>query len=136
MGTLLFFPAKNRSVPIFPSTREGGIRRDQAGNVLTCRPLQGINWWKIASRRRSEGWRREFTGGPMKKLIIYSLAIILVFSFAVSCKKKPKEVPPAPPQTQEQPPVERVEQPKIQELSLIHISEPTRRTPISYAVFC
>ena len=24
----------------------------------------------------------------------------------------------------------------IQELSLIHISEPTRRTPISYAVFC
>jgi peptidoglycan-associated lipoprotein len=54
----------------------------------------------------------------MKKLIIYSLAIILVFSFAVSCKKKPKEVPPAPPQTQEQPPVERVEQPKIQEPQL------------------
>src|SRR5664279_3366266 len=25
---------------------------------------------------------------------------------------------------------------KIQSLSLIHISEPTRRTPISYAVFC
>ena len=24
----------------------------------------------------------------------------------------------------------------IQSLSLIHISEPTRRTPISYAVFC
>ena len=24
----------------------------------------------------------------------------------------------------------------IMELSLIHISEPTRRTPISYAVFC
>ena len=24
----------------------------------------------------------------------------------------------------------------IQDLSLIHISEPTRRTPISYAVFC
>src|SRR5664279_1000320 len=24
----------------------------------------------------------------------------------------------------------------VQELSLIHISEPTRRTPISYAVFC
>jgi peptidoglycan-associated lipoprotein len=54
----------------------------------------------------------------MKKLIIYSLAIILVFSFAVSCKKKPKEVPPAPPQTQEQPPVERVEQPKVQEPQL------------------
>src|SRR5664279_3648856 len=26
--------------------------------------------------------------------------------------------------------------PRAQELSLIHISEPTRRTPISYAVFC
>src|SRR5665647_3927991 len=26
--------------------------------------------------------------------------------------------------------------PTIQQLSLIHISEPTRRTPISYAVFC
>src|SRR5664279_5423177 len=25
---------------------------------------------------------------------------------------------------------------KVEELSLIHISEPTRRTPISYAVFC
>lgn len=54
----------------------------------------------------------------MKKLIIYSLAIILVFSFAVACKKKPKEVPPAPPQVQEQPPVEKVEQPKVQEPQL------------------
>jgi peptidoglycan-associated lipoprotein len=54
----------------------------------------------------------------MKKLIIYSLAIILVFSFAVACKKKPKEVPPAPPQTVEQPPVEKVEQPKVQEPQL------------------
>src|SRR5664279_6282340 len=26
--------------------------------------------------------------------------------------------------------------PQIRDLSLIHISEPTRRTPISYAVFC
>src|SRR5664279_6545901 len=26
--------------------------------------------------------------------------------------------------------------PVVDELSLIHISEPTRRTPISYAVFC
>src|SRR5680860_1314508 len=25
---------------------------------------------------------------------------------------------------------------ELEELSLIHISEPTRRTPISYAVFC
>src|SRR5665647_3845656 len=28
------------------------------------------------------------------------------------------------------------EQPNPWDLSLIHISEPTRRTPISYAVFC
>ena len=27
-------------------------------------------------------------------------------------------------------------QQKLEQLSLIHISEPTRRTPISYAVFC
>src|SRR5665647_3798604 len=26
--------------------------------------------------------------------------------------------------------------PQVEHLSLIHISEPTRRTPISYAVFC
>jgi peptidoglycan-associated lipoprotein len=54
----------------------------------------------------------------MKKLLIYSLAIVLVFSFAVACKKKPKEVPPPPPQTQEQPPVERVEAPVVQEPQL------------------
>ena len=54
----------------------------------------------------------------MKRLIIYGLAIVLVFSFAASCKKKPKEVPPAPPQTIEQPPVEKVEPPKVQEPQL------------------
>jgi len=54
----------------------------------------------------------------MKKLIVYALAIILVFSFAVACKKKPKEVPPPPPQTQEQPRVEKVEAPVVQEPQL------------------
>jgi len=54
----------------------------------------------------------------MKKLIIYALAVMLVLSFAAACKKKPKEVPPAPPQTQEQPPVEKVDQPKVQEPQL------------------
>jgi peptidoglycan-associated lipoprotein len=54
----------------------------------------------------------------MKKLIIYALAIVLVFSLAVSCKKKPKEVPPPPPQTQEQPKVEKVEAPVVQEPQL------------------
>lgn len=54
----------------------------------------------------------------MKKLIIYALAVILVFSFAVACKKKPKEVPPPPPQTQEQPRVEKVEAPVVQEPQL------------------
>src|SRR5665647_171735 len=33
-------------------------------------------------------------------------------------------------------PVHRVKHSNIRDLSLIHISEPTRRTPISYAVFC
>ena len=54
----------------------------------------------------------------MKKLIIYSLAIVLVFSLAVACKKKPKEVPPPPPQVQEQPKVEKVEPPVVQEPQL------------------
>jgi peptidoglycan-associated lipoprotein len=54
----------------------------------------------------------------MKKFLIYTLAIVLVFSFAVSCKKKPKEVPPPPPQAQEQPKVEKVEAPVVQEPKL------------------
>jgi len=51
----------------------------------------------------------------MKRFLIYALAIVLVFSVAVSCKKKPKEVPPPPPQAQEQPKVEKVEQPAVKE---------------------
>jgi peptidoglycan-associated lipoprotein len=51
----------------------------------------------------------------MKRFLIYALAVVLVFSFAVSCKKKPKEVPPPPPQAQEQPKVEKVEQPAVKE---------------------
>jgi peptidoglycan-associated lipoprotein len=54
-------------------------------------------------------------GGFMKKLLILSLAIFLVFSFTVSCKKKPKEVPPPPPQEKEQPKVEKVEEPVVKE---------------------
>jgi peptidoglycan-associated lipoprotein len=46
----------------------------------------------------------------VKKVVILSLAIILVMSFAVSCKKKPQQVPP-PPQAVEQPKVEKVEPP-------------------------
>ncbi len=51
----------------------------------------------------------------MKKYLIIALAVILVFSFAVSCKKKPKEVPPPPPQVKEQPKIEKVEQPVVKE---------------------
>jgi peptidoglycan-associated lipoprotein len=54
----------------------------------------------------------------MKKFVIYTFAIMLVFSLAVSCKKKPKEVPPPPPQTQEQPKVEKVEPPVVAEPKL------------------
>lgn len=53
----------------------------------------------------------------MKKLLIFSLAILLVLSFSASCKKKVKEVPPPPPapQAQEQPKVEKVEEPVVKE---------------------
>jgi len=54
----------------------------------------------------------------MKKLIICLLAVMLVLSFSVACKKKPKEVPPPPPQAQEQPKVEKVEAPVVQEPQL------------------
>jgi peptidoglycan-associated lipoprotein len=57
----------------------------------------------------------------MKKLIVYSLAIVLIFSLAVACKKKPKEVPPPPPQVQEQPKVEKVEPPVVQEPQLTEV---------------
>ncbi len=51
----------------------------------------------------------------MKKLLILSLACLLVFGFVSSCKKKVEQAPPPPPQVQEQPPVEKVEQPPAQE---------------------
>lgn len=52
----------------------------------------------------------------MKKLIVISLAMILVFAFAVSCKKKVEEVPPPPPpQVKEQPKVEKVVEPVVKE---------------------
>ncbi len=52
----------------------------------------------------------------MKKLIVISLAMILVFAFTVSCKKKVEEVPPPPPpQVKEQPKVEKVVEPVVKE---------------------
>lgn len=52
----------------------------------------------------------------MKKFAVLFLTVILVVSFASSCKKKVKEVPqPPPPQAQEQPRVEKVEEPAIKE---------------------
>jgi len=50
----------------------------------------------------------------MKKLIVFSLAFILVFTFFTGCKKKVKKVPP-PPQVKEQPKVEKVEEPVVME---------------------
>jgi peptidoglycan-associated lipoprotein len=47
----------------------------------------------------------------MKKLLILSLSCLLVFAFAVSCKKKVEQTPPPPPQAKEQPKVEKVEEP-------------------------
>ena len=52
----------------------------------------------------------------MKKFLVLFLTVILVLSFAASCKKKAKEVPPPPPpQAQEQPKVEKVEEPVLKE---------------------
>ncbi len=50
----------------------------------------------------------------MKKLLVYALAFMLVVTFFTGCKKKVKEVPP-PPQVKEQPRVEKVEEPVVQE---------------------
>jgi peptidoglycan-associated lipoprotein len=53
-----------------------------------------------------------FKGGHMKKILILSLACILVFGFMLSCAKKVEEAPPPPPpQVKEQPQVEKVEEP-------------------------
>jgi len=49
----------------------------------------------------------------MKKMVVYSLAFLLVFSFFAGCKKAVKEVPPPPPQVKEQPVVEKVEEPVV-----------------------
>jgi len=55
----------------------------------------------------------------MKKFLVMFLTVVLVISFAASCKKKAQEVPPPPPpQVQEQPPVEKVEEPVIKEPEL------------------
>ena len=53
----------------------------------------------------------------MKKLLIISLSVILILSVSTSCKKKVEEVPPPPPapQAQEQPKVEKVEEPALKE---------------------
>ncbi len=51
----------------------------------------------------------------MKKIVVFSLALFLVLSFAVSCKKKVEVVPPPPPQVKEQPKVEKVEPPVVKE---------------------
>ena len=50
----------------------------------------------------------------MKRMIVYALAVALVVTFFAGCKKKVKEVPP-PPQVKEQPRVEKVEEPVVQE---------------------
>jgi peptidoglycan-associated lipoprotein len=51
----------------------------------------------------------------MKKLLVFTLAVMLIFSLSIACKKKPKEVPPPPPPVKEQPKVEKVEQPPVKE---------------------
>ena len=54
----------------------------------------------------------------MKRVIILSFACFLIFAFLVSCRAKPKEVPPPPPQVKEQPKVEKVEEPVVKQPQL------------------
>ena len=51
----------------------------------------------------------------MKKNLIICLALMLVFGFFISCRKKVEEAPPPPPppQVKEQPKVEKVEKPAV-----------------------
>ena len=49
----------------------------------------------------------------MKKTVIFTLVLFLVFAFFLSCRKKVEEVPPPPPQVKEQPKVEKVEKPPV-----------------------
>src|SRR5664279_2027379 len=57
-----------------------------------------------------------------------------------ACRLLPSQYPAAPYSPHKRdgtpPRPKAVETLHVQHLSLIHISEPTRRTPISYAVFC
>jgi len=53
----------------------------------------------------------------MKKLIVFALSFILIFSVTMSCKKKVQEVPTTP-QVKEQPKVEKVEEQPIKEPKL------------------
>ena len=67
-----------------------------------------------------EGEQIAFIGGKMKKIVILSLACLLVLSFLVSCRKKVEPPPPPPPpQVKEQPKVEKVkEAPPVKEPEL------------------
>ncbi len=59
----------------------------------------------------------------MKKLVILSLAFLLIFSFLSACRKKVEEVPPPPPVAEEVPEV--VEQPVVEEVE----EEPVVKEP-------
>lgn len=50
----------------------------------------------------------------MKRILVYALAVVLIVPFFAGCRKKVQEVPP-PPQVKEQPRVEKVEEPVVQE---------------------
>jgi len=49
----------------------------------------------------------------MKKTLILTLAVFLIFGSLISCRKKVEEAPPPPPQAKEQPKVEKVVEPPV-----------------------
>jgi peptidoglycan-associated lipoprotein len=64
----------------------------------------------------------------MKKFLILSLSCLLVIAFFASCRKKVEETPPPPPQVKEQPQVEKVETPPVQEPELTEAEIFARKT--------
>jgi len=49
----------------------------------------------------------------MKKTLIITLLVFLIFGCMLSCRKKVEEAPPPPPQVKDQPKIEKVEEPPV-----------------------
>ena len=75
--------------------------------------------------------RASLKGDEMKKIIILSLSVFLVFAYFISCKPKqaPEFTPPPTPPPQEETPVVK-EQPKIEKVEKVEKVEQPEKKPI------